>query len=409
MENLDELKIQIRNFQAIQKADLVFKPGLNIIVGDTNNGKTSFTRAVKGVVANTITDDQINDQVERVDVKIGYRGNTVHYKRDKSLDSKVAYMVNDKVYTKIGRSILPEAQEALNIREVVTLDSKRYINFIDQWAVPFSIDESGSQLYQLIVNSEDESKLVEAIKLAKQDSIKIDQDLSYSLRKIDEINLLIKSKATALDDLRGSTDVTDRILDLDVLNRKERIIRDLFSEGSTLVKQRKEFSQRLSVINRGLEIQLPTGLEKLIELEGLFNEVDSIREKRNYEEFRLSKISIVPEEELKLIESKIETYINKERAVKEQEQLLAQYTEINKRKVLEELSLRKVKVINFSLEEEHILKVSSLVKTVDEYNMVVGDLSKLRSLVIRVNDNLEKVNLELSEFKVCPTCGGEIK
>ena len=78
MENLDELKIQIRNFQAIQKADLVFKPGLNIIVGDTNNGKTSFTRAVKGVVANTITDDQINDQVERVDVKIGYRGNTVH-------------------------------------------------------------------------------------------------------------------------------------------------------------------------------------------------------------------------------------------------------------------------------------------------------------------------------------------
>ena len=41
--------------------------------------------------------------------------------------------------------------------------------------------------------------------------------------------------------------------------------------------------------------------------------------------------------------------------------------------------------------------------------MVVGDLFKLRSLVIRVNDNLEKVNLELSEFKVCPTCGGEIK
>lgn len=147
----------------------------------------------------------------------------------------------------------------------------------------------------------------------------------------------------------------------------------------------------------------------MVELEGLLNEIESIREKRTFEEFRLSKIKLTPEEDLKLVESKIETYINKERALKEQEQLLAQYAEINRRKTLEELSLSKLRVVDFSLEEEHVLKVTSLVKTVDDYNVIVGELSNLRSIIKKVSENLEKVNLELSEFKVCPTCGGEIK
>ena len=179
-----DLRVQIKNYQVIEKADLTFKPGLNIIVGRNSSGKTSLVRAIKGVVSNNISDAEINDQANKVEVRLTYDDNYVHYKRDMTQASKVAYLVNDKVYSKVGRAPLKEAQDALNIREVETLDTKQYLNLLEQWDKPFGLDASGSVLYQLIVNSEDESRLVEAMKLAKVEIGTTQQDINFSMRRI---------------------------------------------------------------------------------------------------------------------------------------------------------------------------------------------------------------------------------
>ena len=42
MEN--EIKVKVKNYQIIKEAEATFIPGLNIIVGPSNNGKTSFIK-----------------------------------------------------------------------------------------------------------------------------------------------------------------------------------------------------------------------------------------------------------------------------------------------------------------------------------------------------------------------------
>ena len=43
------MKVQIKNYQIIKDANLEFIPGLNVIIGPSNNGKTSILKAIKAL------------------------------------------------------------------------------------------------------------------------------------------------------------------------------------------------------------------------------------------------------------------------------------------------------------------------------------------------------------------------
>ncbi len=47
MNNMD---ISIKNYQIISKAELSFIPGLNVIVGPSNNGKSSILKGIKALL-----------------------------------------------------------------------------------------------------------------------------------------------------------------------------------------------------------------------------------------------------------------------------------------------------------------------------------------------------------------------
>ena len=49
----NNLKVTIENFQSISKGELEFTQGINIIVGQSNSGKSAILRALKGAVLNT--------------------------------------------------------------------------------------------------------------------------------------------------------------------------------------------------------------------------------------------------------------------------------------------------------------------------------------------------------------------
>ena len=48
----NNLKVTIENFQSISKGELEFTQGINIIVGQSNSGKSAILRAIKGSVLN---------------------------------------------------------------------------------------------------------------------------------------------------------------------------------------------------------------------------------------------------------------------------------------------------------------------------------------------------------------------
>ena len=44
---METINVNVKDFQIIKSAKAEFIPGLNLIIGPSNNGKTSFIKAIK--------------------------------------------------------------------------------------------------------------------------------------------------------------------------------------------------------------------------------------------------------------------------------------------------------------------------------------------------------------------------
>ena len=100
-------RLRIKNFQIIKRADMTFKPGLNVIVGPTNNGKSAIFRAIEAAIFNKSTDNVITSGERAAAVGVEYNGHSVIWQRDSGRkDFKVTYMIDGQTLTKVGRSVL---------------------------------------------------------------------------------------------------------------------------------------------------------------------------------------------------------------------------------------------------------------------------------------------------------------
>ena len=50
----NELKLSLENFQSISEGELIFHTGTNVIIGQSNSGKTATFRALKACLSNPI-------------------------------------------------------------------------------------------------------------------------------------------------------------------------------------------------------------------------------------------------------------------------------------------------------------------------------------------------------------------
>jgi predicted ATP-dependent endonuclease of OLD family len=49
---MESFNIDLKNFQSIAEADLEFTPGINLIVGQSNSGKTAILRSFVTTIKN---------------------------------------------------------------------------------------------------------------------------------------------------------------------------------------------------------------------------------------------------------------------------------------------------------------------------------------------------------------------
>ena len=145
------MEINIRNFQCIRKADIVIEPGLTVLIGSSNHGKSALFRAIEAAVYNKSSDSQITAGQTVMLVKYTHEGHSFTFKRDSSRGSKVAYQIDNDVYTKPGRSQLPLIAEIFGFGEVQVLANKEHLNFWKQMKFPFLLDRTGSQLFEFFI------------------------------------------------------------------------------------------------------------------------------------------------------------------------------------------------------------------------------------------------------------------
>lgn len=201
----------VTNYQIIKQAHLQFHPGLTLITGKSNNGKSSIFKAFQQLVYNTpgthfIRHNTPNTQLTLIHGLQHPEGITKHYEitYTKSPDGgkyDVYNGLNNKQeqYTKLGSSQLPQIKDLTNINKELNY------NFWNQMDKPFLISLSPKEQFDLIQNSPHSTPLNNCITSLTHDRKQTQQS---QLQRQSQLELLQQQNDTYNTQLQNLPTIT---------------------------------------------------------------------------------------------------------------------------------------------------------------------------------------------------------
>lgn len=109
------LNVEVQDYQIIKKAKAEFIPGLNIIIGPSNNGKTSLIKAIKSLLYTEPGNTPVRYGQPNYKVGVEYNNHKVILQKGK----ESFYSVDGEKYSKYGTSTPKEVSDVLGIQELV--------------------------------------------------------------------------------------------------------------------------------------------------------------------------------------------------------------------------------------------------------------------------------------------------
>jgi len=110
-------QIRLKNFQGHRESTIDFCDGVNVVVGESDSGKSSIIRALNWVLTNKPRGNSfINEKANSVSVDVKMDGIVINRQRtDKSTGS---YKVGKSNYSVMGNDIPEEALRVLNLSDI---------------------------------------------------------------------------------------------------------------------------------------------------------------------------------------------------------------------------------------------------------------------------------------------------
>ena len=101
MKNIKTLIL--KNFQQWKTGKVSFTKGLNILVGNTESGKSTLFRAINSILTGKMPEDYIRKGTKEVEVKVEFDNNT-YFRRFRSKKDNIAD-ANGKIFERVGKEI----------------------------------------------------------------------------------------------------------------------------------------------------------------------------------------------------------------------------------------------------------------------------------------------------------------
>lgn len=355
-------KIELHNFQSHEYTEMEFDRGLNVILGNSDVGKTAILRAIKWALYNEPKGDYFIRQGEKeVSVKVTF-SNGVVVERAKTQSKNSYFLVdssgNEMRFEGFGIDVPKEITDVTNMYKVPLDNSnnKTILNIAEQLDGPFLLNEQASLRASAIGRLIGVNYVDDALRNVVRDNKRTNQEI-VELRK-------------NRDDLKEQLDEFSYIKDY-----KEKY------EKITRIRNKiKDLQDRLDFC-----FKLKENLDKnKIELEEISNLVEKFK--------NLNKLEIIiPNLENSLLKkNNFENYFNKIEKTDREIELIN--SNLNKLKSLDDLSLR-VSKIN---ENKNSLAIyenlfDKYKKTIKELSEVIKDLKNYKNNdeIQRISENLE--------------------
>jgi exonuclease SbcC len=252
----------IKNFQSHKRTELEFDPGVNIIIGSSDSGKTAILRAIRWLVYNRPTGDSFRSNWGG-ETKVTLFTDDAHIIRVRDKDNK--YILGDSNFEAVKTDVPKEVQNALNLSN---------INLQQQLDPPFLLSDTPGAVAQHFN------------KVANLD--KIDLGLQNVNRWISQISKVLEfkreEKKRQQELLTQFNYLEEFETEVEVLEGMDKTLKQLRSRSNTL----QELIYDIELVSTDIKdkskvLQLKEPVENLL---GLYKEVKDLK----LEQMRLAKV-----------------------------------------------------------------------------------------------------------------------
>lgn len=349
------MRVRVKDFNCIRDAEFVFNPGLTILQGESNGGKSSIFRAIENTIFNQAGTGNVQHGKQFYMVGIENDGHKVVFKKGKAGG---VYKVDDVEYSKVGVGQLEQVAEALGIRETVLAGEKIRLNFWSQMGYPFLLDRSPGQLYKFIVDSSESESLSSVLKDIAKDIKDTEASIKANDSKLDLLQSQQRDIDAKLQSAEQVEEVCNEIIKLDSEHNALQGLITMAGGYSQAFQSLCELRMRLSNI-----VQLDT------------QQLDAA-----YEDYKIIQY--------------IQEFQTKAKLLQDDKQVL-----ISLNDNIDALS---------GLDSIDLSELNNIKSTIQDFQFVKGELNSERVHLSELNNQIGIINQELSEFKVCPLCGKEM-
>ena len=345
------MKIKLKNFQAFRSEEIEINPGLTLINGPTNNGKTAVFRAIQTLLTNPAKAAsyingpalQEDPNSEMVVTLIDSDIPRIEFHRTKE---RAWYIIDGKKYSKLNRTTLFDIYPDIRKKFLYEPeDPRKLLNFQTEGDGAFPFDRSPMEMFKLferIFNITDTRSVIDTIRREKE-------DCKFKL----EFNRTEKSK---LEQELGVYEIAFRSINSDLI---------------------KNYIQQFNASQNTIE-RLKSRLQKIISYAPYLEAISKLPE--------LSPVSDSDINSVLDLQHKISVCASREK-------YLNQYESVELSDTSEDLS----EVA--SMLEAKIVKIQSLEK----------QTAYQRKIESEGHVELERAKTILSDFDLCPLCGQELK
>jgi len=182
-------KLIIENFQSHEKTELNLDPGVNIITGVSQSGKTAILRALYWLLHNRPSGDRIRSSFAKGATKVMIEtseGDQIWHVKDDKVNS---YALGNEVFDKIGRDIPDMVQRALRVSE---------LNVQKQLDEPFLVTSSAGEVAKTInritrLEMVDNwvTDLTQNINSINREKERLEAEIESSIEKIKEYRVVV--------------------------------------------------------------------------------------------------------------------------------------------------------------------------------------------------------------------------
>lgn len=361
--------VKIKNYQRLEDITLDLKPGINLISGNSNNGKSSTIRAIRDFIFNKATKDKIRHGEKEMSITLD---NAILNRNFKG----TTYTINENTFEKVGKTPLNEIVDLFNIKELTVNGITIKPNFWFQMDKPFLIDKTAGQKHDLIIGAKND-KYLKALKEIKSEISNLTKVEKVSLEKvIDTLKKKNLETNTKLNKLEGIDELVEKAI-------KVEKGKNFIDKNVNLTKSIVELNKNIKVLKVDLEqiksLNYRTILDKYSKLEDMLLQLDEIT--LTYNKYKI----------LKYETESLEEKLNKLNPLYNKSQEFLEGIEKLKNK---ELELAQIELVN------------NLVKLTKE-NIEEGH-KKIKVIELELQNKKNEFNSFKKEIKICPLCGGEL-